>query len=227
MGVSKPPDMSRITEAGSEPRESPRNSPLLSSLRLPTAPLDMRPTSMHATKARDSLSLTWSGTPIASSSSSRRGRPSGLMSLDPMAQLRSSPPPSSTSLNDEPLETAINRPVRNLTEFDPILSPLTIPPESLPSTIASRGKDREKTRRKPVDWDPNPQATSEARLNDMTNSSPTSTRKALKPAPREEAADAPTPEAILPPPTPIVERRSKKLQAGTPSLAEDLMKHGG
>lgn len=215
--------MSRITEGGSDVHESPRRSPHLSGTRLEPSQLSSRVTSIAVPKARDSLSLTWSGTPVVSSisSASRRGRPSGLIPLDPMAGMRSSPPAEEPA----PETSLMNQRLRSLTEFNPVLSPVQLPVETdtIPSSVASRGKEREKARRRPTaDWE----IASESGLNDVTNSSPPPSRRTSKSASKEQIPNHMSIDVKIEPPTPVVERRMKKMPIPSPSLTEDILTHG-
>lgn len=222
-GVSRPPDMSRITEGGSDIHDSPHRSPHLSSARLDPSSLSSRVSSVAATKARDSLSLTWSGTPVVSSTSTanRRSRPSGLIPLDPMAGVQSSAPAEEPAREPSLLDQRL----RSLTEFNPVLSPVQVPPETdtLPTSVASRGKEREKARRRSAaDWE----VASESGLNDVTNASPPPPRKSSKLSSKEHLSNHASIDVKVEPPTPVIERRIKKTPVPAPSLTEDILKHG-
>lgn len=230
VGVSRQPDMSRITEGGSETQGSPRASPTLLSARPQSLTLDARPTSMLAVKARDSLSLTRSGTPVAIGRRTIR-RPSGLLSaLDSTSRVRSSPPPRFSS--DDTSRPAHGQKLIDSTEVMPELSPLAIQLDD-PAGSALHGKEKGKSRRRSLNFGAQLQPSRnpdqlDPSLNDVTNASPTG-RKSTAPSmneTKETAMDGADPGILGIPPKPADERRTKKSQLSMPSFAEDLLMHG-
>lgn len=227
--------MSRILEGGSDVHDSPRAGPLLSAVHPPLSNTSSHTSGVHSLKARDSLSIPWTGTPVASSSTTRRAsrRPSGLISaLDPTSSLRSSPPPRHTSRDDDELSSAVSQRLSMTDEFNPILSPLVLPPDDPSANIQHRTKDRDRARKRALSSasesdrpsaDPDPR---ENRLYDVTNASPISSRKDHKSSSKDKSGVASGSDSSKPPPTPVIERRPKKSHLPTPSLSEDLMKHG-
>lgn len=234
IGVSKQPDISRITEGESDAHESPQSSPHLYVTHSPSSKASSRPNSVVPPKARDSLSLTWSGTPVASSSSSRRAvrRPSGLIpAFDPIAHSRISPPPN-TLPNSEDSNSVNKQTVSNPNEFNPVLSPIAFPIEETNSNTIYRPRERDRVRRKALSSAPEPSEDDLElhghRLHDVTNASPTSTKKDHKYSSKRDVDDAHISKSSKPPPppTPIAERRPKKSLLPTPSLSEEFVKHG-
>ena len=215
--------MSRITEGGSESHGSPHDSPAPLNAHPPLSTLDARPTSMPAVKARDSLSLTYSDTPVAPGRRTVRRLSGRLSALDPTSHVRSSPPrspPRSGTSHSANVHKLIGG-----TEFMPELSPLAIQLDDDVANNAPHGKEKGRLRRKSSDFGAQSQQLDQpdSSLNDVTNASPTA-RKSTVMSTKEAAMDGADP--VIVPPTSVRERQAKKPQLSTPSLAEDLLKHG-
>ena len=229
VGVSKPPDISRITEGGSETQGSPHVSPKRLNAHPQSSMLDARPISMPAVRARDSLSLTWSGTPVAAGRRTVR-RPSGLLpALDSTFHLRSSPPRRPLPI-DSISQPAHKQDSIDIAEFMPELSPLAIPEDDFAAGNAPHGKERGKSRRNPLDFVTQSQLHKkldqpDSGLSDVTNASPTAQKSSVS-STKEMVIDAAEPLRVGIPPTVVHERRAKKPPLATPSLAEDLLTHG-
>lgn len=225
--------MSRILEGGSDVHDSPRASPLISAVH-PPSNTSSHPNTIHSMKARDSFSIPWTGTPVASSSTRRASRrPSGLISaLDSTSSPRSSPPPRHISQDDEELSSAVSQRLSMTNEFDPILSPLVLPPDDPSANVLPRTKERDRARKRALSSaseSDRPSADPESRENrlyDVTNASPSSSRKDHKSSSKDKSSIASSSDSSKPPPTPVIERRPKKSHLPTPTLSEDLMKHG-
>jgi hypothetical protein len=110
----------------------------------------------------------------------------------------------------------------------PELSPLAIQLDDPTANNALYGKERGKSRRKSLNFGVQSQPfrnpdEPDPGLNDVTNASPTGRKSTV--LSKETARDADLGTLDIRP-TPVQERRTKKSQLLTPSLAEDVLMHG-